>query len=68
MFNETSSHMWGSWYLPMLLLKDRSLTLMNISSLMVLVRVCDSHLLWKNYPIWYDDLRCWYGHKWGKVP
>ena len=42
MFSKSSSHMWGNWYFPMFLLRDRSLTLMSIASLMVLVRVCDS--------------------------
>ena len=32
----TSSHMCGSWYLPMFLFRDGSFTLINIASLMVL--------------------------------
>ena len=38
----TSSHMWGTWNLPIFLLRDGSLTLMNIVSLMVLVMLCAS--------------------------
>ena len=38
----TSSHMWGSWYLPRFLLRDESLTQMYIFSVMVLVTPCDS--------------------------
>ena len=29
--SKTSSHMWDSWYLPMFMLRDGSLTLMNIA-------------------------------------
>ena len=36
----TSSQMWGSCNLPRFLLRDGSLTLMNIASLMVLVMLC----------------------------
>ena len=32
----TSSHMCGSWYLPILLFRDGPFTLINIASLMVL--------------------------------
>ena len=34
--------MWGSWYLPIFLLRDGSLTITYIASLMVLTRVCHS--------------------------
>ena len=42
MLHKASSHMWGSWYLPMFLLRFGSLTLINMASLMVLLMVCDS--------------------------
>ena len=42
LLNKTSSHMWGSWYFPMFLIRDGSLTLMNMVSLVVLVMVRDS--------------------------
>ena len=42
MLCKTSSHMWGSWYLSMFLLRDGSLIIMNMASFMVLVMVCDS--------------------------
>ena len=38
----TSSKMWHSWYLPRFLFLGGSLTLMNIASLMVLVKPCCS--------------------------
>ena len=38
MFNRTSSHMWGRWYLPMFLLRDGLFTLMYIASLIALMR------------------------------
>ena len=38
----TSSQMWCNWYLPRFLLRDESLTLMNMASLMVLVTTCTS--------------------------
>ena len=38
----TSSHMWGRWYLPMFLLRDGLLTLINIDSLISLERFCSS--------------------------
>ena len=38
----TSSHIWGRWYLPMLLFKDGLLTLTNIDSLISLERFCSS--------------------------
>ena len=38
----TSFHKWGSWCLPIFLLRDGSLTLMNMASLIVLAMVCDS--------------------------
>ena len=41
MLNMTLSLIWGSRYLPMFLLKDRSLTLINMAFLMVLMMVCD---------------------------
>ena len=39
---KTSSQMWCTWYLPMCLLRDGSLTLMNIASSILLAIVCDS--------------------------
>ena len=65
---KTSCHMWGNWYLPMFLLRVESWTLMNMASVMVLVMLCDPYPLCQNCPIWYDDLRCWHSHRWGKVP
>ena len=41
----TSSHMCGWWYLPIFLLRDGSLTLMNRASLIALVR------FWSSLPI-----------------
>ena len=38
----TSSHIWGRWYLPMFLLRDGLLTLMNIDSFISLERFCSS--------------------------
>ena len=38
----TSSQMCGRWYLPMFLLRDGLLTLMNIDSLISLERLCSS--------------------------
>ena len=38
----TLFQMWGSWYLSRFLFKGGSLTLMNIASLVVLVKHCDS--------------------------
>ena len=38
----TSSQLWSSWNLPRFLLRDGSLTIMNIASLMVLVMLCTS--------------------------
>ena len=38
----TSSHRWGSWYLPRFLLRDGSLAQMYIASLMVLLMPCHS--------------------------
>ena len=38
----TSSHIWGRWYLPMFLLRDGLLTLMNIDSFISLGRFCSS--------------------------
>ena len=65
--NKTSSHMWGSQYFTIFLLRD-GCTLMYIASLMVLVRVCDSlPKMEKLSNFYFDDLRCWHGHKWGKV-
>ena len=36
MLNRTSSHIWGRWYLPMFLLRDRLFTLMYIASFIAL--------------------------------
>ena len=38
----TSSHTCGRWYLPIFLLRDGLLTLMNIDSLINLERLCSS--------------------------
>ena len=65
--NKTSCHMWGSWCLSMFLLRVGSVTFMSMTSLMVLVMVCDHLPTMENSPVWYDDLRCWHGHRWGKV-
>ena len=40
--NRTSSHIWGRWYLPMLLFRDGWLTLMHIASFIVLMRFWSS--------------------------
>ena len=40
----TSSHMCGSWYLPIFLFRDGSLPLINIASLMALA------MLWSSLP------------------
>ena len=40
----TSSHICGSWYLPIFLFRDGSLTLISMASLMVLV------MLWSSLP------------------
>ena len=40
--NKTTCHMCDSWYFPMFLLWGGSPTLMYMSSLMVLVKLCDS--------------------------
>ena len=40
----TSSHMCGSWYLPIFLFRDGSFTLFNIASLMLLA------MLWSSLP------------------
>ena len=46
MLNRTSSQICGRWYLPMFLLRDGSLTLINRASLMVLVRFwCDEEYI-----------------------
>ena len=42
----TSSQMWGSLYLPRFLLRDGSLTLRSMASLMVVVTPCASCLQW----------------------
>ena len=52
--NKTPFHQWSSWYLPIFLLRDGSLTLMNMAFLMVIAMVCDflptieklSNLVW----------------------
>ena len=41
---KTSSHICGSWYLPIFLFRDGSLTLISIASLMVLA------ILWSSLP------------------
>ena len=41
-FISTSSHMCGSWYLPILLLRDESLTLIKVASLMDLAKFWSS--------------------------
>ena len=40
----TSSHLCGSWYLPMFLFRDGSLTLINVASLMALI------VIWSSLP------------------
>ena len=42
--NNTSSHICGTWYLPIFLFRDESLTLINIASLMALA------ILWSSLP------------------
>ena len=41
-FYRTSSQIWDSWNLPRFLLRNRSLTLMNIASLVILAVLCTS--------------------------
>ena len=53
MFNRTSSHMWGRWYLPMFLLRNGLFTIMYITPLLALIK------LWRS--TFSADLRkpCW---------
>ena len=48
-----SSQMHGCWYFPMLLLRDGSLTWMNMASLIVLLMPCASLPIWWNSPHWW---------------
>ena len=61
--NSMSSHICDSWYFPVFLMRDGSLILMYIASVMVLSRLilCSK---WCNYPNWFDDLWFWHGHGW----
>ena len=44
MLNKTSSHLCDSWYFPMSLLRDGSLILINMASMVVLAKLWDSLL------------------------
>ena len=68
MLNKTSSHMWCSWYLSIFLLRNGSLTLMNIDSLMVLAMVCDSLPTMGKFSnlVWWPEVLAWLYM--GKVP
>ena len=60
-FDKTSFHMWGNWYFPMFVLKDRSLTFMNVASLMVLARACDSlpRMEKSSNLVWWPEVLAW---------
>ena len=63
-FTSSSSHIYDSWYLPMFLLRDGSLTLMKMASLMGLAKFLSSlptmlKCQWK-----YHDQWCYDGHRW----
>ena len=53
----TSSQMWGSWNLPMFLLRDRSFTLMYMASLMLLASMCAS-LPTMEKIVYSDEMTC----------
>ena len=59
---ETSLQMWNSWNLPMFLLKNGSLTLMCMASLMVLVMLCTSLSKMENLPtlMWCPEVLLWF--------
>ena len=59
--NKTSFNIWCNWYFPMFLLRDGSLTLTKIMSLMVLVRVCDSLPTIKKLSnlVWWCEVLAW---------
>ena len=63
MLYKISSHMWGSWYLTVSLLRDGSLTLMNLA---LLDGPGDGVGLPPNYGESFQFvevcLRCWHGH------
>ena len=66
MLNRTSSHIWGRWYWPMFLLRDRLLTCMYTVSLFVSWGSAPPSLLFWNFPLNWCDLWCYNGHIWGK--
>ena len=63
----TSSQICGSWYLPRFLFRDGSLTLMNMASFMVLVKLWDSLSMMEKlssfmgWPVvhWWDGKDLW---------
>ena len=59
--NKTSSHVWGSWYLSMFLLRDGSFAPINMVSLMALGMVCDylSTLEEKSNLVWCPEVLAW---------
>ena len=61
MLNKTSYHMCDSRYFPKLLLRDGSLTLIYIASLMVLVKLCDSLPKLVKLPklVWWSVMLVW---------
>ena len=58
---KTSVHIWDSWNFPMFLLRDRSLPLMNMASLMVLAMVCDSLPTMEKFSnlVWCPEVLAW---------
>ena len=63
-FTSTSSHMCGSWYLPIFLFRDGLLTLIRIASFM------DLTMLWLSLPTILKlsiDQWCCNGHGWLRV-
>ena len=43
---------------------DGSLTLINMASLTVLAKICDSYTQYWSCPHWRSDLGYWHGHRW----
>ena len=64
----TSSQMWGSWYLPSFLVKEGSLTLMYMASLMVLVMPCDSLFIMEKFSSLVKCSVVLNGQRWGIGP
>ena len=60
--------MWDNWYCPKFLLRDGSLTLMYMTSLMFPVRFCDSLPTVEKCPYWYGNQWCWQVINEGQCP